>query len=71
MLIGRIHRCVDTKVDADAKAHELLAVKCLSDLYRRVGVEEGDYYATEGLEWRPCVHSGMLIDCFADLSESR
>lgn len=69
MLIRRVHGCVDTKVDADAEAHELLAVKSLAYLYRRFRVEEGYYYATEGLERCPGVDLGMLVDGFADLGE--
>ena len=69
MLVCWVHGCVYAKVYADTIAHQLLAVKRLPDLYRGFGVEERNYYAAKGLEWRPCVHSRMLVDCFANLGK--
>jgi hypothetical protein len=69
VLVCRVHRRINTKVYADAVAHELLAIKRFPYLYRRLDVKEGYYDAAEGLEWCPGVYFGMLIYRLADFGE--
>lgn len=69
MLVGGVHGCIYAEVYTDAIAHELFAIKGLSDLDRRFDVEEGYYDATERLERRPCVYFRIFVYGFADLGE--
>ena len=67
MLVGRVHGCVDTKVDANAIAHYCLAIKGLSNGDSGLLVEKRYNDAAEGFEGCPCVNFCMRVDCLADL----
>lgn len=70
MLIAGVHGRVDAEVDADAVAHDGLAVKRLTDGDGILRVEERNDDALEGLEGRPGVNFCVAIDCLADFDQS-
>lgn len=69
VLIAGVHGRVDAEVDADAVAHQGLAVEGLADGDGVGRVEEGDDDALEGFERRPCVDFGVGVDGLADFCQ--
>jgi hypothetical protein len=69
VLIRRVHGRVDAEVDADAIAHERLAVERLPDGDGVLFGEEGDDETFEGLQGRPGVDFGVGVDSLAELGE--
>ena len=69
MLVGWIHGCINTKVDAYAITHYRLAIEGLSNGDGGLLVEKGYNDAAKGFQGCPCVNFCMCVDCLADLCE--
>ena len=69
VLVRGVHGRVDAEVDADAVAHERLAVERLPDGDGVLLGEEGDDQALEGFQRRPGVDFGVGVDGLAQLGE--
>jgi len=69
VLVGGPDGGVLAKIDADAVAHEGLAVEGLPDGNGGGDVEERDDDAAEGFKGGPGVDRGVLVDKVLDLDE--
>lgn len=71
MLVAGIEGSVQSKVYADAAAHDLLAVHLLADSNGGVDIKEGYYDSAERFKRRPGVDSGMSVNSLPYLDEVR
>lgn len=69
MLIGRVQRCVQSKIYSNTATHESFAIEVLADLNGGVNIEERGYDAAEGFQWCPGMNRRILIYGFADLDK--
>jgi hypothetical protein len=71
MLVGGIEGCCESKVNADAAAHDLLSIELLADGDCGVDLKERDDDPFERLQWRPCMYRSIVVYRFPDFDEVR